>query len=95
MAAARYPTREKASIEIYGKSGSFIAELKNVSVTGACLEWSQEGMELHAGDLLRVTVILKVVNRRHNLNAQVVWKNGKKSGVNFLKSAEVLEKILE
>ncbi|PIS10413.1 MAG: PilZ domain-containing protein [Bdellovibrio sp. CG10_big_fil_rev_8_21_14_0_10_47_8] len=96
MPAMRYPTKEKASIEIYGRSGNFIAHVSNLSVTGACLEWMQErDLSIEKGDLVRVTVVLKALNRRHNLNAEVVWKEGKKTGVSFIKSSEVLDKIMD
>ena len=95
MSATRYSTKEKASIEIYGRSGNFIANLCNLSVTGACLEWMQEDVSIAEGDLIRMTVVLKALNRRHNLNAEVVWRDGKKTGVNFINSNEVLEKIME
>jgi hypothetical protein len=88
-------TKEKASIEIYGRSGNIIANLRNVSLTGACLDWTQDDVPLQKGDLVRVTVVLKALNRRHNLSAEVVWREGKASGVNFIKSEEVLEKIME
>jgi hypothetical protein len=95
MTATRYTTKEKASIEIYGRSGSFIVDLRNLSMTGALLEWTQEDLQLQRGDLLRMTIILKALNRRHNLNAEVVWRDGKKTGVNFVKTDEVLEKMMD
>lgn len=95
MPATRYPTKEKAAIEVYGKNGNFIAQIENVSMTGACLHWSQSAVPLTKGDLLRMTVILKAVNRKHNLNAEVVWSDGKKTGISFIKSADVLDKMME
>lgn len=95
MSATRYPTKEKASIEIYGRNGNFVADLRNLSVTGALLEWSQSEVSLQKGDLVRMTVVLRALNRRHNLNAEVVWTEGNKTGVNFIKSSEVLEKMME
>lgn len=95
MKATRYTTKEKASVEVYGRSGNIIVQLRNLSVTGACLEWTQDDVSLNKGDLVRMTVVLKALNRRHNLNAEVVWRDGKKTGVNFIKSEEVLEKMIE
>jgi hypothetical protein len=95
MPAIRYTTKEKASVEIYGRSGNFIADLKNLSVTGACLEWAHGDMSLQKGDLVRMTVVLRALNRRHNLNAEVVWIEGGKTGINFIKADEVLEKMME
>lgn len=95
MTATRYTTKEKASIEVYGRSGNFIADLKNLSVTGAMLEWNHSDVNLQKGDLVRMTVVLRALNRRHNLNAEVVWTEGNKTGVNFIKSSEVLDKIID
>jgi len=95
MTATRFTTKEKASVEVYGRSGNIIVQVKNLSVTGACLEWTQEDVSLQKGDLVRMTVVLKALNRRHNLNAEVVWRDGKKTGITFIKSDEVLEKMME
>lgn len=95
MTAVRYQTKEKASLEIYGRSGNITGQLKNLSVTGACLEWSQEEVNLEKGDLVRMTVVLMSLNRRHDVNAEVVWVDGKTTGLNFIKSDEVLEKMME
>lgn len=95
MAAQRYNTKEKASVEVYGRSGNIIASIRDVSVTGACLEWTQELVELEQGDLVRLTIVLKAVNRKHNLNAEVIWRQGKKTGVNFIKSDQVIERMME
>ncbi len=95
MTATRYQTKEKASIEFYGRNGNFIAELKNLSMTGAMLEFAHNDVEVQKGDLVRMTVVLKALNRRHNINAEVVWTEGKKTGVNFIKSDEILGKMME
>lgn len=95
MSALRYETKEKAAIEIYGKSGNYIAQLKNLSVTGACLEWIHEDVNLTKGDLVRMTVVLRALNRRHNVSGEVVWTAGRMTGINFIKSSEVLEKIMD
>lgn len=95
MTAVRYTTKEKATIEIYGRTGNFIAELRNLSKTGACLEWAVDGVQVSKGDLVRMTVVLKALNRRHNLNAEVVWTEGKMTGINFIKTEEVLEKMMD
>ncbi len=95
MAAQRYNTKEKASLEVYGRSGNIIASIRDVSVTGACLEWTQEQVELNEGDLVRLTIVLKAVNRKHNLNGEVIWRQGKKTGINFIKSDEVIERMMQ
>jgi len=95
MSATRYMTKEKASLEIYGRGGIFIADIKNLSTTGACIEWTDSQLSLQEGDLLRMTVLLKALNRKHNLNAEVIWRKGRKSGITFLKSEKIFEKIVE
>lgn len=95
MPATRYQTKEKAAIEIYGRSGNYIAQVENLSMTGACLQLAQKDLQMDKGDLLRLTIVLKAVNRKHNLNAEVIWKSGGKAGVSFIKSEEVLDKMME
>lgn len=95
MTAIRYTTKEKASLEIYGRSGNIEADLRNLSATGACLEWSQDDVSLEKGDLVRMTVTLKALNREHNVNAEVVWREGNKTGLTFIRSEEVIEKMME
>ena len=95
MSANRYPTKEKAAIEVYGRGENFIADVRNLSVTGALLEWPHRDIALQKGDLVRITVILRALRRRHYLNAEVVWTEGGKSGVNFIKADQVLEKLME
>lgn len=95
MAAARYETKEKASIEIYGKGGQVIAQLKNLSVTGACLEWTQDNVDISKGDLVRMTVVLRALKRRHNMSAEVVWVEGKRTGLNFIKYEDVLDRMID
>lgn len=93
MAAQRFPTQEKASIEIYGRNDRTVADLKNLSVTGACLEWDEEDFRLRSGDVVRLTVLLKALDRRHNMSAEVVWVEGRKIGVSFITAEQVVEKI--
>ena len=64
MSAQRYFTREKAALEVYGKAGTVIADLKNLSESGACLEWTQGEVDIEKGDVLRMTVFLKALNRK-------------------------------
>lgn len=94
MNAERYLTREKAEVEVYGRSGQIVAHLRNLSKTGACLEWFENSTEVNKGDLIRMTVNLKNIGRSHQVNAEVVWREGNKSGVNFIKSEEVLDRLM-
>lgn len=93
--AERYSTREKAALEVYGKPGTVIADVRNLSASGACLEWTQNDVLLKQGDVIRLTVFLRTLNRKHNLSAEVVWRDGNKSGISFLRSDQVLSKMVE
>lgn len=92
--AERYLTKEKATMQLIGKLGVVNASLKNLSRTGACLEWAAEGFSVKEGDLINVTVKLLEVNRRYEMNAQVIWKNGKRTGVQFMTPNMVLERMM-
>ncbi len=95
MSNDRFFTKEKAQLEIYGKSGTVIADMKNLSVSGACLEWTQEDVNLIKGDLVRVTVYLKALNRKHNLSGEVIWRDGKKTGITFIRPDQVLDRMVD
>ena len=95
MRAERFETREKAALEVYGKPGTVIADLRNLSSSGACLEWTQGDVHLKEGDVVRMTVFLRTLNRKHNLSAEVIWRDGNRSGVTFLRSDQVLSKMVE
>lgn len=95
MGAQRFSTKERASLEVYGKPGTVIGDLKNLSASGACIEWTQAEVEIKEGDLVRMTVFLKALNRKHNLSAEVVWRSGNRSGVTFINSDQVLTKMSE
>jgi hypothetical protein len=95
MSAERYPTKEKAEIEIYGKSGNIIARIKDISQTGACLQLLEhEASALNKGDLVCMKVILRALKKEHRVNAQVVWSEGRQSGIQFLTSDQLVEKMM-
>lgn len=94
MAAIRFDTKEKASVEIYGKAGKLFAALKNLSRTGACLEYALEELPVKRGDLVRLTIDLPNVKRRHYVSAQVMWRNGRRTGLHFLTAEQLLEKMV-
>jgi hypothetical protein len=94
MSAERYPTKEKAEIEIYGRSGGIIARIKDISQTGACLQIDHAEASLSKGDLVCMKVILRALKKEHRVNAQVVWTEGRQSGIQFLTSDQLVEKML-
>lgn len=93
--AQRYPTLETAHIEIYGRMGKSVARMKNLSATGAFLELQNGGYVPRKGDLVKATVHLRTVGKSRIVDAEVVWNNGLGFGVNFLKKAELLERMFQ
>jgi hypothetical protein len=94
MPAERYPTKEMAEVEVYGRDGAVIARIQNLSETGACLQWDNYGAPVHQGDLVRLTVILRALRREHKVNAEVVWVEGQQTGIQFLSAKELLSKMI-
>lgn len=90
----RFVTNEKASIEVYGRRSSVSATMKNLSQTGACLAWGQDGVRLETGDLICMTVVLGDLKKRHKVNAEVVWRRDKETGVNFIGKEELVERFV-
>jgi hypothetical protein len=97
MAAQRYGTKELASVEVYGRnSGPFVAQVKDLSETGACLVWKESITgSIIPGDLLKVTIILKTLGRKHKISGEVIWSNGLKSGLRFLNSDQLIDRMIE
>lgn len=93
--AERYKTQETASLEIYGKSSKLVAIVKNLSLTGAGIEWLKGDTQLNPGDIVRVFVDLRSVKKNYSLNAEVVWSIGNKGGVHFISSEQVLQKLMQ
>ena len=94
MKAERYPTKEKAQLEVFGKNIAVNAKVNNISKTGACVDWDPAFFKLVKGDLLRMTVELKSLNKAHHLSAQVIWSIGNRGGIQFLNSDELFKKML-
>jgi hypothetical protein len=63
----------------YGRSSEF-GELKNISITGAFLEHTNE--EIKMSD--KVAITFKVGGRVRKINAAVIWSNAAGSGIKFL-----------
>jgi PilZ domain len=90
----RFVTNERASIEVYGRRSSVMATLKNLSQTGACLTWAQEGVRLETGDLVCLIVELGALKKRHKVTAEVIWRRDKETGVTFIPKEELVEKFV-
>lgn len=94
FAPERHQTQERAYIEIFGRMGTLIAEMKNLSVTGAFLDIIQGDYIPQKGDLVRVTVPLESLGRTHSVNAEVIWGKSLGVGVCFLNRQETMTRML-
>ena len=91
--AKRFVTKELAHIEVYGKAGKVLTKMGNLSATGAFFEILSPNYNLKMGDLARVTVNLRSLNRVHVVDCEVVWAKGLSVGVQFLKREELQDKL--
>lgn len=91
--ARRYVTQELAHIEIYGKSGRLLTKMGNLSASGAFFEVLSPNFSVKKGDIARVTINLRSLNRIHVVDCEVVWAKGLGVGVQFLKREELQEKL--
>lgn len=91
--ARRFVTQELAHIEVYGKNGRIMTKMSNLSMTGAFFEVISPNFSVKKGDIARVTVNLKSLNRTHMVDCEVVWSKGLGVGVQFLKRDELQEKL--
>ncbi len=89
----RFPTKEHAQIEVYGRSGKIFCRLVNLSASGAFLEIINSKYTPQQGDVIRVSVTLRQLNKYHNLDAEIVWCKGLGLGICFLKKNEIYEKL--
>ncbi|MGZ3769654.1 MAG: PilZ domain-containing protein [Bdellovibrio sp.] len=93
--AKRYNTNEKAQVEVMGRMGVLVANLRNISQTGAFLEVRQGSYIPKKGDFLNVTVDLADLQRTHKVAAEVIWSNGLGVGICFINNKEdILEKVI-
>lgn len=91
--AQRYNTKEMANIEVYGRMGKVFCKLGNLSESGAFLEIVNSNYVPRSGDLVRITVALKQLNKTHIVDAEIIWARGLGLGICFLKRTQLLEKL--
>jgi PilZ domain len=91
MSSPRYSTNERASVEVFGQKNNVEAVLKNISNTGARIEWFQEGVSLLKGDVVCMTVKLNQLASNRIVHGEVVWRRGNSSGINFIDSKSAAE----
>jgi hypothetical protein len=92
--AKRFDTKEQAQFEIYGQTGTIEASLKNLSTTGAFLEFSSGSYSPKKGDLLNLTIRLESLKKDHIVAAEVVWTNDAGIGICFVQRDEILERMM-
>ncbi|MGE0632575.1 MAG: PilZ domain-containing protein [Pseudobdellovibrionaceae bacterium] len=94
----RYPTSEKAHVEVYGQSIQAEAYLRNLSQGGAFLEWNANLPPVSKGDILRLTVELSQVGKKHKVSAEVVWIKEDAThagiGISFIRPEDVVTKLM-
>lgn len=91
--AQRYNTKETAQIEVYGRMGKVFCKLGNLSESGAFLEIVNSNYVPRSGDLVRITVLLRQLNKTHVVDAEIVWARGLGLGISFLKKSQLLERL--
>ncbi len=89
----RFLTKEHAQIEIYGRMGKVFCRVANLSVTGAFLEIINAKYVPKPGELIRMTVLLRQVNKTHTLDAEIIWSKGLGLGISFIKKEQLFEKL--
>jgi hypothetical protein len=67
--------------------------MSNLSASGAFFEVISPNFKIKKGDIARVTISLKTLNRTHMVDCEVVWAKGLGIGVQFLKRDELQEKL--
>ena len=89
----RFLTKESAQLEVYGKMGKVYCRMTNLSVTGAFLEILNARTTPKVGELVRITILLRQVNKTHTLDAEIIWCKGLGLGVSFIKKEELFQKL--
>lgn len=93
LSPKRFLTKEHAQLEIYGRLGKIYCRLTNLSQTGAFLEIVNAKYTPKPGELLRMTILLRQVNKTHTLDAEIVWSKGLGLGITFIKKDQLFEKL--
>lgn len=88
VTAERFPTREPARIEIVAKKTILFCRMNNLSKTGAFFEILSSNYTPVPGEIVRVVINLKQVNKTHTIYGEVVWSRGLGLGVAFKKSIQ-------
>lgn len=95
MNADRHPTSEIARVQVYGRMGTMVAKLKNISTTGSFFELVNGDYVPRPGDFIHVTLQLHTVGRTHNFDAEVAWSSALGFGVAYVKKEQLLTKMMQ
>lgn len=91
--ARRFVTQELAHIEVYGKPGRVLTKMGNLSTSGAFFDILSPNYDIKKGDIVRITVNLRTLNRVRVVDCEVIWAKGLGVGVQFLKRDELKDKL--
>jgi len=96
----RYFTNEKVVFEPFGTAMRVKSTMLNLSKTGAYIE-CEKNPNVVIGDLVRMSVDLDEINKKHCVHGKVVWiqPKAKKSttygaGVHFISDSEIYQHML-
>lgn len=89
----RFFTKELAQIEVYGRMGKIFCKMANVSQSGAFFEIINSNYMPRQGDLVRVTILLRQINKTHVIDGEIIWCKGLGIGLTFLKKDILIEKL--
>ncbi len=68
-------------------------KMNNLSMTGAFFEIVNSQITPRQGDVVRITVSLKKLNKSHVLHGQIIWNKGLGIGIAFIKSQDMVNLI--
>lgn len=89
----RFYTKELAQLEVYGRMGKIFCKMANLSQSGAFFEIINSNYIPRTGDLVRITILLRQLNKTHLLDAEIIWCKGLGFGLSFLTRESLLSKL--
>lgn len=96
----RFATNQIANLEVLPTGASYPTHIFNLSKGGAFLE-APDDIQFRQGDIVKLDIRLRQINRKHGVHAKVVWTHGKASwnkgqsvGVEFLSTENIYQHML-
>lgn len=92
----RFPVAVGGTVESYRSGKSTLVSIKNLSKGGALIE---SRSPFQRGEVVFIDILLDQLNRKHRLNARVVWVSDQSSdhptlGVSFITQEDVYKDLL-